>query len=85
MIPLVDVGALLASGVGVIIGGWGGVVLVMLAPVEDFGKDSGVDLIAGAWEFSTVESWNIFPRCCDGRWRWGKWKVGEGVRKVSVH
>jgi hypothetical protein len=43
LVPLIDVGGLLA-GVGVIILGDGGVVLVMLAPLDDLLENGIIDL-----------------------------------------
>ena len=43
LVPVLDVGGLLA-GIGVIVLGWGGVVLVVLAPLENLAKNGLGDL-----------------------------------------
>jgi len=43
LVPVLDVGGLLA-GVGVVLGGWWWVVLVVVAPVEDLPEDGLGDL-----------------------------------------
>jgi hypothetical protein len=43
LVPLLDVGGLLA-GVGVLVLLWGRVLLVVVAPFEDFAQDSFRDL-----------------------------------------
>lgn len=43
LVPLLDVGRLLA-GVGIVIGGRWWVAAVVLAPLEDLGQDGGIDL-----------------------------------------
>lgn len=79
LVPLLDVGRLLA-GVGVVVGGRGGVVLVVLAPFNDFLEDGFVDLggVSEVLSCGGVKVYGVW-----GRWRdWGaeelKTYVGDG-------
>jgi hypothetical protein len=75
LIPVLDVGRLLAR-VGVVVLGWSGVVLVVFAPLEDLAEDGLADLEEGEEGGVSVGVGDV---TCDGcaKWGWG----GMNVRR----